>query len=108
MRILIDECVDERLRHLFAGHECQTARYAGLTGLRNGQLLDAAEAGGFEAIVTVDQNIPFQQNLRERKIALLILCARTNRLRDLRQIIPEALDALSRIQPGEIVRAFHA
>jgi hypothetical protein len=105
VRLLIDECVDERLRHLFAGHDCQTARYARLTGLQNGQLLAAAEAAGFEVVVTVDQNIPYQQNLGERKIALLILCAPTNRLRDLRQIIPAALNALSLIQPGQIVRA---
>jgi hypothetical protein len=38
MRLLLDECVDERLRRLFVGHECETARYAGMTGLKNGQL----------------------------------------------------------------------
>jgi hypothetical protein len=104
VRLLIEECIDERLRHLFAGHDCQTARYARLNGLQNGQLIVAAEAAGFEVIVTVDQNIPYQQNLGVRKIALLILCAPTNRLRDLRQIIPAALDALSQIRPGQIVR----
>ena len=104
MRLLIDECIDERLRHLFAGHDCQTARYARLNGLQNGELLAAAEAAGFEVIVTVDQNIPYQQDLRERKIALLILCAPTNRLRDLRQVIPAALNALSLIQSGEVMR----
>jgi hypothetical protein len=77
VRLLIDECIDERLRHLFAGHDCQTARYARLNGLQNGQLIVAAEAAGFEVIVTVDQNIPYQQNLGVRKIALLILCAPT-------------------------------
>jgi predicted nuclease of predicted toxin-antitoxin system len=104
VRLLIDECIDERLRHLFSGHDCQTARYARLNGLQNGQVLAAAEAAGFEVIVTVDQNISYQQSLSERRIALLILCAPTNRLRDLRQIIPAALNALSIIQPGEVVR----
>jgi hypothetical protein len=47
MRLLIDECVDEKLRHLFPGHECQTARFARLSGISNGELLSAAEAGGF-------------------------------------------------------------
>ena len=47
MRILLDECVDERLRHLFHEHDCQTARYAGFAGLKNGALLLAAEAEGF-------------------------------------------------------------
>ncbi len=42
MRLLIDECIDERLRLLFPGHDCQTVRFANLAGLKNGKLLDAA------------------------------------------------------------------
>lgn len=87
MRLLIDECVDERLRLLFAEHDCQTARYAKLAGLKNGRLLDAAEAAGFEVLITVDQHIPDQQNLSKRTIAVMILCGPTNRLRDLATII---------------------
>jgi len=41
MRLLIDECIDERLRLLFPGHDCQTVRFANLAGLKNGKLLDA-------------------------------------------------------------------
>lgn len=104
MRLLLDECVDERLRHSFPGHECQTARFAKLTGLSNGQLLDAAEAAGFEVLITVDQGIPDQQNLTGRKISILILCAPTNRLRDMEAIVPAALSALETIQPGAIAR----
>jgi hypothetical protein len=58
MRLLMDECVDERLRHSFPEHDCQTARYAKLAGLKNGELLSAAEAAGFDVLVTVDQSIP--------------------------------------------------
>ena len=104
MRLLLDECVDERLRHSFPEHECQTARFAGLTGLSNGQLLDAAEAAGHEVLITVDQGIPDQQNMAGRKLAILILCAPTNRLRDLEEIIPAALSALEAVHPGAIVR----
>jgi hypothetical protein len=49
MRILIDEYIHERLRNSFPGHDCQTARYAGLAGLENGELLSAAEAAKFDA-----------------------------------------------------------
>ena len=49
MRLLIDECVDERLRLLFEPHDCQTARFAKLSGLANGELLSAAEHAGFES-----------------------------------------------------------
>ena len=50
MRILIDECIDERLRACFSGHDCQTVRYAGFAGLKNGELLDAAEAADFDVL----------------------------------------------------------
>lgn len=104
MKLLVDECVDERLRLLFPGHDCQTARFANLSGLKNGRLLEAAETAGFDVLITVDQNIPDQQNLTGRKIALLILYARTNRLRDLSQLAPAAVSAIASIRPGDVAR----
>ena len=104
MRILIDECIDERLRHEFANYDCETARYAKLGGLKNGALLTAAEAAGFDVVITVDQNIPYQQNLGSRKIAMLILCAPTNRLHDLQRLVPAAHEVLSVMHPGQVIR----
>ena len=103
MKILIDECVDERLRLLFRGHDCQTARFAGLAGLKNGCLLEAAEAAGFDVLITVDQNIPDQQNL-SGKVSILILCGPTNRLLDLKPLVPAAISALASIGRGDVVR----
>ena len=103
MRILLDECVDQRLRYSLADHECQTAQHAGFAGLKNGALLTAAEAAGFEVLITTDQKMPDQQNMRGRRIALLVFCASTNRLQDLLRLIPEALAALDTIQPGRVV-----
>ena len=104
MRLLIDECVDERLRLLFPDHECQTARFANLAGLKNGRLLEAAEAAGFDILITVDQNIPDQQNLAGRRISLVILCGPTNRLHDLEPLVPAAISALCSIGRGDAVR----
>lgn len=104
MRLVLDECVDERFRHLLASHDCQTARYAGLAGLKNGALLLAAAAAGFDALLTVDQSIPDQQNFRSLRIALVILCAPTNRLRDLERLVPATLVALGSIAPGQVIR----
>ena len=104
MRLLIDECVDERLRLLFPDYECQTARFAQLAGLKNGRLLEAAEDAGFDVLITVDQNIPDQQNLVRRRIALVILCGPTNRLRDLERLVTAGLSALRSIRPGDVVR----
>lgn len=104
MRLLIDECVDERLRLLFPGHECQTAHFADLAGLKNGRLLEAGEAAGFDILITVDQNIPDQQIVTGRRISLIILCGPTNRLRDLELLVPAPASALLSIGRGEVVR----
>jgi len=55
MRILIEECIDERFRNELSGHDCQTARCAGLAGLKNGDLLIATETAKFDVFLTVDQ-----------------------------------------------------
>jgi hypothetical protein len=73
MRILLDECIDERLRHQFGNHDCQTARFANFAGLKNGKLLLAAEESGFEVFITVDRGIPYQQNIGLRRIAIFIV-----------------------------------
>ena len=104
MKILLDECIDQRLRFLFSGHDCETAGYAQLAGLKNGALLAAAESADFGVIITTDQEIPYQQNLASRKIAIVVLCAPTNRLADLRLLIPATLEALDSIEPGQVIR----
>jgi len=77
MRILIDECIDERLRNALPGHDCQTARYAGFAGLKNGDLLIAAGKAKFDVFLTVDQGIEYQQNLAARKPLSLSARSRT-------------------------------
>ena len=72
MRILIDECIDEQFRSSLPRHDCQTARYAGLAGLKNSDLLTAAEAKEFDVFITVDQGIEYQQNLEGLKIAIIL------------------------------------
>jgi hypothetical protein len=83
MKVLLDECIDQRFRLQLSEHDCHTAQFAGFAGLKNGQLLDAAEREGFDVLLTADQNIPAQQNLGGRALSIVILCAPTNRLRDL-------------------------
>jgi predicted nuclease of predicted toxin-antitoxin system len=104
MRVLIDECVDERLRNFLPGHHCQTARFAALAGLTNGELLVAAEAAMFDVLLTVDQGFEYEQNIIGRKIAIVIFRARSNRLKDLLPHVPHALAALESIMPGQVIR----
>jgi hypothetical protein len=93
---LIDECIDERLRNSLPGHECQTVRYAGMAGLTNGQLLDSAETAHFDVFVTVDQGVEYQQNLKRRRLSIVVLRGKSNRL-------TACLASIESIQPGQIV-----
>ena len=104
MRILIDECIDERFRNSLPEHDCQTARYAGLAGLKNGDLLTAAETTKFDVLLTVDQGIEYQQNLTGRSIAIIIFRTKSNRLKDLLPHVLACLAYIESIQPGQIVR----
>jgi hypothetical protein len=103
MRILIDECIDERFRNSLPCHDCQTARYAGLAGLKNGDLLAAAETAKFDVFLTVDQGFEYQQNLTARKLAIIIFHSKSNRLKDLLPFVPACLARIESIQPGQIV-----
>ena len=91
------------LRRDLSGHEVHTVAEAGLKGLENGELLKAA-AGVYEVLVTVDQNIPYQQNLVGLPLAILILAASRNSYVRLKPLMPRALAALEIIKPGDVIR----
>lgn len=103
MRVLLDECLNHRLRNYLVGQECQSARYAGFGGLKNGELLRAAEEVGFDVLLTVDRGIPYQLNLTGRKIAVIVFRAKSIALEDLLPLVPRCLDLLVSIRPGEVV-----
>jgi hypothetical protein len=78
-----------------------TAPEVGWAGVTNGDLLSQAQQR-FDALVTVDQSLPFQQDLSRFSIAVLVLRARSNRLTDLRGLIPQLLQALPVAKRGEV------
>ena len=102
MRILLDECIDWRLSRAIRGHDVQSVRQAGWAGTKNGELLALASTR-FDAFITVDRNLSFQQNVMGLRIAVIVLRARTNRLSDLLLLVPNLLSALDAAEPG-IVR----
>ena len=104
MRVLIDECLPRRIQNSLIGHVCQTVPLAGFAGKTNGELLTLAEQAGFEVLLTVDKGIQHQQNLICRKVAFLIVRARSNDIDDLLPHVPDCLAALRFIKPGEVVR----
>jgi hypothetical protein len=101
VRVLLDECVDRRLAGDILGHDVRTVPEAGWAGLKNGELLTRAEHE-FEAFVTVDRNLPLQQDLSRFSIAVIVLRAPTNRINDLRGLVPHLLGALPIAKRGEV------
>ena len=102
MRVLLDECVTRYLKLDFAGHEALTVEEAGFKGLKNGRLLQAA-SDQFDAFVTVDQNLQYQQNLRAFVIAVVVLKARRSTYPLLKPLMPKVLEILERVKPGEVI-----
>lgn len=106
MRVLLDEDVDVRLRHHFSQDvTVETVEYRGWKGRENGELLQAAE-GEFDVFVTMDDNLPEQQNLQQFDLAVAVLRARSKSLDDLIELIPELERRLSQLRPGEAVRIY--
>ena len=99
MRLMLDECIDRRLARDFAGYDIKTVPQMGWAGIKNGQLL-ALVAASFSIFITVDRNLAFQQNLPQFDIAVIVLQARSNRLADLKPLVPRIMVALPTAQKG--------
>lgn len=102
MKVLIDHCIDWRLRRSFPGHTAQTSADMGWDTLRNGLLLDQAQAAGFEVLTTVDRGFRHQQNLAGRSISVILMRVRNNRLPTLVALVPDVLALLPTVQPGQL------
>lgn len=101
MRLLIDECIDRRLAREIRGHEISTVSGLEWTGLGNADLL-ARASGLYDVLVTVDRNLTFQRHVAELTLAVVVLRARTNRLVDLKPLVPGLLRALATVQSGTV------
>ena len=102
MKLLLDECVPQRLRDDFPNHDVYSAEVAKLLGVKNGELLRAA-AARFDVLITVDQRIPFQQNLQKFDLAVIVLIAKPCRYPQLKLLVPKVLEVLDTIKAGEFI-----
>lgn len=98
MLILFDQATPAPIRAYLEGHTVRTAYQQGWDKLTNGELLAAAEAAGFELFVTTDKNIRYQQNLSQRKIAIVVLGRQ--QWPHVQPHIQRVIDAVNSAQPG--------
>jgi predicted nuclease of predicted toxin-antitoxin system len=101
MRILFDQGTPAPLRSLLVGHQVVTAHERGWSQLANGDLLVTAEAEGFDALVTTDRNLKYQQNLTGRKIAILVLS--TTSWPRIQAALEPVVAAVAQLVPGAFV-----
>ena len=98
MRILFDQGTPVAIRRFLIGHSVRTTRQEGWATLTNGRLLRAAEEAGFEVLLTTGNSLAYQQNLRGRKIAIVVLSR--NRWRTVQRMIPEIVVTVNAATPG--------
>ena len=103
MRVLLDENMDRRLKRAFDNDfAVMTVTERGWSGKRNGELLRLAEAE-FDALVTMDKSIEYQQNLSGIKLGIIIVTARSNRRQDVAPAMPEINKILRTMQAGVVI-----
>ena len=100
MKIRFDQGAPAPLRRHLEGHVVDTAAERGWSDLDNGDLIDNAEREGYDVLITTDQNMRYQQNLADRRLAVVVLLSTAwpkvqVRVEDIRL-------ALDRIGPGEL------
>jgi hypothetical protein len=98
VKVLLDENLDHALRRLLGQHEVVTVTYMGWIGLKNGELLRAAEDNGIDVLLTGDQSLRYEQNLAGRQLAVVALSA--IKLPILLQFLPEIIQAIDKAAPG--------
>jgi len=103
VRVLLDENLPVALAKALPGHQGETVSGIGWEGVKNGELL-ARAAGRFEALLTMDTNLEFQQPLAKQPFGVVLIRAASNRMVHLSPIVPAMLKALDGLQPGDIRR----
>ena len=103
MRLLLDECLPRKLKGGLPGHEVKTVPEMGWAWIENGDLLPLIEPE-FDVFITIDGNMRYQQNMKGRRLALVVLSAPDNTIETLLPLMPQVLAALPSIQPEMIVR----
>ncbi len=101
MRVLLDKCLPRRLTRELRGHEARTVQQVGWSGVSNGKLLSLIR-GQFNVLITVDSNLAYQQNLSTLPVAVVVLRTPSNKIEDLRPLLPSLLATLASLKPCEL------
>lgn len=107
MRLLLDECVHQGLAKEIVGHDVKTVPAMGWANFKDKELLLLAK-DELDVFITVDRNLPQQQNLSKLTLIVIVLRAKTNRLQDLKPLVPKLVEMLPSMQAGQAHFIEHA
>lgn len=89
MKLLLDENLPKRLKQDLQEHEIYTAAEKGWTGVTNGKLLELLIDDRFDALLTFDKNLQYQQNFTKYSMTVIVLNARDNSYMTLKRLAPK-------------------
>jgi hypothetical protein len=101
VRVLLDENLPLDLAPELLGHDVQTVVGLAWQGVKNGELLRRT-AGRFDALITMDRNLEFQQPLAQQPFGVVIVGVASNRMLHLKPVVPAILSALHGLRAGEV------
>jgi hypothetical protein len=104
MKVLLDENLPHQLRLELPGHDVFTAAYMNWAGIENGELLRLAAADGFDAVITNDRGLEYEQNLNALPVAVVVVLAKANTIEAIRPLCTELLAVLARLRPREFIK----
>ena len=102
MKLLLDECVPEDLKEFIAGHSVSSTAGMGWKGIKNGELMRRAADAGFEAFLTADKNIQYQQNIGKYQLAIIVFDVYQNTITELRKKLPSLYELLPKTETGKL------
>jgi hypothetical protein len=104
MKLLLDESLPYEVRTLISGHDVFTVKYMGWNGIANGKLLNLAASNGFDALITTDRGYEFEQDALSLPISVIIVIARSNKIDDIRPLVPQLLAELGTLKPRSLAK----
>lgn len=107
MKILLDESLPRKLKFDFGTeHEVWSVKDKGWLGKKNGELLKVMIADEFDVFVTIDRNLPYQQNTERLPLTIFVLCAKDNRRETLQLLIPKLFERLMAGKLQNVIEIF--
>ena len=102
MRLLFDESLTKRLAKYLGSHDVKTVSQMGWGGTKNGKLL-ALAATEFDALITFDKNMQYQQNMSTLPLSIIVLNASSNEVEFLAPLVPKLEIALATMLPKSFI-----